>query len=350
MSFRFLHTADWQLGKPFTRFDPGLRGRLEAARLETISRMADAARRGGAGHVLVAGDVFDQEQPSDAILSRSLARLAAADDLHWWLLPGNHDPAGRESLWQRAARQGLPAHVHLLTEAKPTTMAPGVSLLPAPWTSKRPGRDLTEEWDDWATPEGDVRLGIAHGGTQGFGSEAEDEVIIDPRRAERAGLSYLALGDWHGLKQAAPRTWYSGTPEPDGFRNNQQGYALLVELGQAPEAIPTASFDWRLERLETDRVSDPCAAFEAMFPAGVVDHVLIRADLAGHLSLRDWAIIETAAALHTARLACFELRTAELSVSAQESDLDALRDGPFASVVSRLLGGDKDSDTREKAL
>ena len=41
--------------------------------------------------------------------------------------------------------------------------------------------------------------------------EARNEIAED--RADRAGLAYLALGDWHGALQIAPRTYYSGTPE-----------------------------------------------------------------------------------------------------------------------------------------
>ncbi|MDQ3283140.1 MAG: aminotransferase class I and II [Acidobacteriota bacterium] len=45
------------------------------------------------------------------------------------------------------------------------------------------------------------------------------------------------------------RTWYSGTPEPDRFRDNDAGHALLVELdapGAQPrvQKLPVAAFAW----------------------------------------------------------------------------------------------------------
>jgi DNA repair exonuclease SbcCD nuclease subunit len=352
MSFRFVHTADWQLGKPFGRFDPELRGRLEQARLDMIDRLAAAARQAGAEHVLVAGDVWDQEQPQDRVLRRSFDRLKAAHDLDWWLLPGNHDPAGRESLWERAAREGLPAHIHLLTEAAPIEMATGVSLLPAPWTGKRPGRDLTADWSAWQTPADHLRIGIGHGGTQGFGSEAEEAVIIDPGRAEEAGLDYLALGDWHGTRKVAPRTWYSGTPEPDRFRNNDQGHALLVEIGSDPTILKTGHYDWQQPDLSSETERDVCAAFAGLFPDGVLDHVLVRAQLAGEVSLAEWSRLESLAEKHRERVAYLEMRTSGLHLRAEGSDLSALDEGILREVAEQLLAGPaqaEDAD-RDRAL
>ncbi len=82
--------------------------------------------------------------------------------------------------------------------------------------------------DGVASPAGTLRIGLAHGSVQGFGSAGEANVPIDPARVKSAGLSYLALGDWHGTTRISDRAWYSGTPEPDGFRDNDPGNALVV--------------------------------------------------------------------------------------------------------------------------
>ena len=44
------------------------------------------------------------------------------------------------------------------------------------------------------------------------------------------GLDYLGLGDWHDQRQIGPATWYSGTPEADGFKHAAASGALLVTL------------------------------------------------------------------------------------------------------------------------
>jgi len=49
--------------------------------------------------------------------------------------------------------------------------------------------------DGAATPPGVLRIGLAHGSVVNFGSECEATNPIDPARATKARLDYLALGD-----------------------------------------------------------------------------------------------------------------------------------------------------------
>ncbi|MEO1787648.1 MAG: hypothetical protein AAFR41_11580, partial [Pseudomonadota bacterium] len=67
MAFRFLHTADWQLGKSFGRFEGDLQGELKAARRDCISRIAALAEARSIDHVVVAGDVWDSEYPQPPV-------------------------------------------------------------------------------------------------------------------------------------------------------------------------------------------------------------------------------------------------------------------------------------------
>ena len=57
MTFRFLHTADWHIGKAFGGFPPDRAALLREARLTAISRLAAVAGEHGAGH----GDNKDGE-------------------------------------------------------------------------------------------------------------------------------------------------------------------------------------------------------------------------------------------------------------------------------------------------
>jgi DNA repair exonuclease SbcCD nuclease subunit len=90
---RFIHTSDWQLGKPFGRLPDEARAALQEARLDAIDRLAASARGAGASTILVAGDVFDNSEPGDHVYRQALTRMKAAADVRWMLLPGNHDPA-----------------------------------------------------------------------------------------------------------------------------------------------------------------------------------------------------------------------------------------------------------------
>ena len=53
---RFIHTADWQIGKPYRQIaDVEKRFKLQQERLNAIGRIRDAARMQAAAFVVVAG-------------------------------------------------------------------------------------------------------------------------------------------------------------------------------------------------------------------------------------------------------------------------------------------------------
>ena len=70
-----VHTADWQLGKPFGGFPDDVRSALAEARLDVINRIGSVAADNAARHILVAGDVFDNVEPGDRILVQALSRM-----------------------------------------------------------------------------------------------------------------------------------------------------------------------------------------------------------------------------------------------------------------------------------
>lgn len=123
--------------------------------------------------------------------------------------------------------------------------------------------------DGAVTPEGALRIGLAHGSVRNFGSTAgSTNNVIAVDRARSAGLDYLALGDWHGLSRINERTWYSGTPEPDGFDLGGEGggHILLVDFdvtarlgeGFAPKVtpLPVGRFSWCLEETSVSSTAD----------------------------------------------------------------------------------------------
>lgn len=325
VGFRFIHTADWQLGKPFGGFPADLTGELKAARRDSVKRIASLARERGIGHIVVAGDVWDSEYPAQATLAQPLELMGEAPDVDWWLMPGNHDLHREGVLWSRV--QALaPDNVHLLTAAEPTPLSDGVFLLPAPWTTLVPGEDLTAWMDSACTPNGAVRIGVAHGGVKDFGSEA---VTIDPERARKANLDYLALGDWHGLVQVNDRTWYSGTPEPDRFVNNDRGNVLEVEI-DAERANPSVTphrigqFDWRLVEAELRSGADFTDLETTILGGSAPTRSLVKLTLTGRLTLSERAALETVLAGYQGRLLHLDICTSGLQTRVTTGDLDTL--------------------------
>jgi len=123
MTFTFIHTADWQLGKPFANFPSDLAGELAAA--AAIGRIAAIAEKRGARHVLVAGDIFDAEDLSTNVLRRAMELMAVHASITWVLLPGNHDPARHGGVWDRVQRFGAPGNVVLALTDGAITLGDG---------------------------------------------------------------------------------------------------------------------------------------------------------------------------------------------------------------------------------
>lgn len=114
---RFIHTADWQIGKPFKQFGDR-ESVLRQARLVAIENVGRLARKEGAAHVLVAGDVYDTEAPTPRTLLEPLERMRQFSEVQWHMLPGNHDPHRPKGVWDRLLEIGAPANVHLHLDRK----------------------------------------------------------------------------------------------------------------------------------------------------------------------------------------------------------------------------------------
>ncbi len=342
---RFLHTADWQIGRQYSQFPADDAVPLAEARLAAVETIARLATEHKVDAVLVAGDIFDAQTVAD----RTIRKLFNA--MHgyvgpWLMIPGNHDAALTESVWTRTMRLGaMPANLHLALQGKAIDFPSlGFTALMAPLTQRHTYNDLTEWFDEAATAPGHVRIGVAHGSVQGVLAEDIDSANpIGAKRAERANLDYLALGDWHGCKQIDDRTWYSGTPEPDRFKGNEPGYALLVEI-DGPGAVPrvtqleTGQFKWQVWEQAVAVASDVDEFIARLANAGASDVLSIR--VAGQIDL---------AGLQRIRAA---LSHAEAKVRSVQVDLTALRLLPTAADIAALKAdgylGDVIAELRDK--
>lgn len=357
--FAFLHTADWQIGKPFGRFPSDKAALLREARLAAIDRLAAAALQHRATHVMVAGDVFDGELVASGEIAKTLMKMARAEALAWHLISGNHDPARPGGIWERVAQSGLPPNVRLHLKPGTVEIESGVNLLVAPLLSKRTSVDPTEWMDREGTPEGALRIGMAHGSVEGFGGDGEAQVPISPLRAARAGLDYLALGDWHGVTRIAQNTWYSGTPEPDRYPDNEPGEALVVRIAEKTSPadvtrIPTRQYRW----LKFDATVGDSGALLKFVSAlrdrePGLERVLLKLKLSGRVPQRDYRLISEALAQLEPLLQHFDADLSGLTYAPGE-ETESLMDGALGRVAAilrekaRLSGAG--SPTAEHAL
>jgi DNA repair exonuclease SbcCD nuclease subunit len=268
----FLHSADWQIGKPYARVqDPDKRARLRQVRLEAIGRIGALIHPTQARFLLVAGDLFDSPTPSSSDVTavcQAIGKLA----IPVLVIPGNHDHGAPGSVWHspffRAEQERRAPNLRVLLECCPVEL-PEAIVLPCPLLRRSDSADPTAwvrqmAWSD--LPENKPRILLAHGSVHGFAATDLDADDDNPSSANNRLnldatliqlLDYVALGDWHGLKSIDPHCWYCGTPEPDRFprSDDYQGGQVLavgVQRGATPrvEVIATATLDWQQRRVD----------------------------------------------------------------------------------------------------
>ena len=339
---KILHTADWQIGRQYGSFEPEDAAALADARFGAIERLADLAATTGVDVVLVAGDVFDAQGVSPRTIRRLFNAMAGFSG-PWVMIPGNHDAALAEGVWRLVERlKVLPANVHL-------ALVPGVveladlrlAVLCAPLTQRHTYGDLTDWFDHRETPEGWLRIGMAHGAVQGVLAEDIDSANpIAADRATTARLDYLALGDWHGRKEIDARTWYSGTPEPDRFKDNDSGHVLIIEV-DAPGTMPrvatvrTAKHRWRQLRFDVQVDSDVDRVIAGLTACDAGDVVEI--EVVGHVDLVGHGRISSALGEAEGVLRCLRSDLTGLRLMPTPDDIAALQaDGYLGEVITEL--------------
>jgi DNA repair exonuclease SbcCD nuclease subunit len=380
----FLHSADWQIGKPYARVaDPDKRARLRRARLEAIARIGEHLHPAEGSppptFLLVAGDLFDSPTPADSDVSAMCAAIGHLE-IPVLVIPGNHDHGAPGAVWHsdffRSERQRRAPNLQVLLEAHPVELDSAV-ILPCPLLRRTDSRDPCG-WLrqlDWSRlPADKPRLVLAHGAVRGFGardldplgtasagddspeSAVEGSVDADEENPACEGnrlqiradwmeeVDYVALGDWHGMKQVASRAWYAGTPEPDRFPRSDDYLAgrvlrVTAERGSLPQVTPllTGVLGWHplrfhcgedgdLERLER-RIDE--------LLAGRVGNDLLLLEIGGSLTLAGQRRYEALLSRLRAQLLRLKIR-GECRVAPSAAELAALTDRPGDPLVSRV--------------
>lgn len=239
---KFLHTADWQIGKRFEKAESGSRQeRLRQQRVETVRGLRALIEEAGLAFVVVCGDLFDSSTPEASTVS-ALCSAVGALEVPVYAIPGNHDHGGPGGVWDQAffkrERAALAPNLHVLLNPEPVVVEGHAVLFPCPLLRRHEANDPTA-WlriPPTGVPEDLPWIVLAHGSVQGFssrdaGSGGINQIDLD--RLPHGVYDYIALGDWHGCKEILPAVWYSGTPEQDRFSKgaaNRPGHVLTVEV------------------------------------------------------------------------------------------------------------------------
>lgn len=359
MHATFIHTADWQIGKPFAGVeDEQKRALLQHERVAVVHRIAAHVETTGAKFVLIAGDLFDSATPTKATVSAACSALGQLP-VPVYAIPGNHDHGGPGSVWQQEFFQREQAHLapnfHILLKPEPVELEDAV-IFPCPLMRRHETKDplaWLQQLGDFAQYSGKAHIVLAHGSTTDFraGSGGDDEEsdgeavnVINLGRLREEEFDYVALGDWHGMKQITPKAWYAGTPEPDRFakgEDHRAGHVLLVRAGrgEAPEIKPiaTAGMTWQ-ERFFAFSADDDLARLGAEVDAAIAgraNQALLRLHLSGALGIEASARLEQHLESWRARVIRLKLHN-QTAIAPTAAELARLTERTADPLISRV--------------
>ena len=347
MSFRFLHTGDWQLGMTRHFFSEGVQERFTQSRFDAIRELGRIAEEEKCQFIVVCGDVFESNLVDRKTVSRALEALKDVT-VPVYLLPGNHDPLDAASVYRSTTfLERKPAHVHVIEDTTPIRVDEGIEIVGIPWASKRPLQDLVALATGQLEAVVDtLRVCVAHGMVDNLSPNPDDPALISLHAAENAisqnQIHYLALGDRHSLTEVGDSgcVWYAGTPEPTNYNEVKPGFALVATINE--DGVTTKEVDigrWKfIEReIDLDTKEDIVALRNQLENLEDKERTVVKLRLVGALSLSLHSELGELLFHFQEILGAVETRMNNLIVIPEDADFMDLGFSGFASrTVERL--------------
>ncbi len=256
---KLLHIADIHLGIKALGFGDradDLRCRIQTAFENSLQIAAERT----CDVVLVAGDLFDSNRVGQRTLHAATSALqdllAAAPQTHIFLIPGNHDCLGDDSIYHAAEFSQLGDRFHLFTDPQGETVYLDhldTAIHGVPFVCDFKQLDIQPLAMLSPHPQAALNIAMLHVGTPMAYWDAADAPSISPEQIAASGMDYIALGHFHNAQNCDAGgvvARYCGPPELINMQS-PPGAALLVEMGASGvsvEPLPVASL--RLQEAE----------------------------------------------------------------------------------------------------
>lgn len=260
---KILHSADWHLDSPFTRFSGEQRAFLQRELLRIPRKIADLCRRENCDLMLLSGDLFDGPYTKNS-----------CDELRFWLeecgvpvfiSPGNHDYVEPGSPW---LEERWPDNVHIFTGELSSVSLPELDC--RVWGAGYRSMDCPGLLEGFrAACRENYTLGVIHGDPVQANSPY---CPVTDSQVRNSRLNYLALGHIHKAGSFTAGTTlcaWPGSPMGRGYdeTGNRGAYIVSLDDGANVRFVPLDTprfYDWELN---TDEKS-----LESILPAAGNDH------------------------------------------------------------------------------
>jgi len=229
---KFVHTADFHLGKSFSIV--GEKGALlREAQMYTLKRIVSLTESEDVDFLIIAGDLFDSNEVSTRLVKKTVDLLKHIDPIPVIILPGTHDLLDEGSIYKRKEFKG--SNIKVFGIDGTSIKVKNAVIHGRPNDTKQGGIHPLKELkcDSNAT----YNIAVIHASIEIEGKASPDDYLANPTEIASSEMDYIALGHWHKKNDFSTKgvhAWYSGSPEATKFDEaDKSGYVLLVELGKA---------------------------------------------------------------------------------------------------------------------
>lgn len=258
---KILHSADWHLDSPIQGRSPEQTALLRRHLLSLPGKIAEICTAEGCDLMLLAGDLFDG--PCSAGTVQALRSALEKIAIPVMITPGNHDPLGSGSLWQR---EQWPDNVHIFKENAVTAIKlPELNC--TVYGGSFTGSESAGILEGFHADCDGIAIGILHGDPTQLRSPY---CPVTEQQVKDSGLAYLALGHIHkggSFRAGGTLCAWPGCPMGRGYDEQGEKGVLIATVEEnsastrfVPLAVP------RFYDLEADADMDPAAALAGLLP------------------------------------------------------------------------------------
>lgn len=255
---KIIHTGDLHLGMTFKSI--GYKSKIHRRDCQDVfSNIIDLCIKENVDALLIAGDLFDSQNPSKSIITFVTDELKRLKDkkIPVFTISGNHDSCTKDSLW---FAHKFPSNVVLFdnNNLEPKTVG-NITVYGLAYTNntKEPLKDFKAEKSD------NFKVGLIHGSTTNIKVEEDPESSYRPikkSQIDSSNLDYVALGHFHDLLEIKGKIkcFYCGSPEGLTFKNKPDSCVLLVKYSDGRVTVKSEKTAIR----EFHTIEVDCTKFE----------------------------------------------------------------------------------------
>lgn len=239
MAIKLLHTGDLHLGAPF-RFlgEKGQKQRQEL--LATLDRIVELAIEENVDLFLVAGDLFNSNNPSCATIDKVVDTFKKLEQLETpiCLIPGSHDSYQPCSIYRLYNFSEALPHLTIFTDQTTHKVFEhldltvyGKAVMGSGWL--RNGLKKLAP-----TTKTKYHIGLAHGIINQLQENEREQEVFYTQEIQNSRMNYIALGHYHSFtncSQENVRAFYCGSPNMLDPDQKHYGRVALVTIQSSEE-------------------------------------------------------------------------------------------------------------------